>query len=60
MSTPAFRCGASRFYMHSRVHGLPAVGRPGEDAGDAAHGSMPDTVRRGNLGGGRGLVGTGP
>jgi hypothetical protein len=27
---PAFRCGASRFCTHGRVHGLPAVGR--EDA----------------------------
>jgi hypothetical protein len=33
---PAFRCGASRFSSHVRVHGLPAIGRPHQDAGDAA------------------------
>jgi hypothetical protein len=33
---PAFRCGASRFSSHVRVHGLPAVGRPRQDADDAA------------------------
>jgi hypothetical protein len=41
---PAFTCGASRICAHGRVHGLPAVGRPKEYAGDAAH----------DLGGGRG------
>jgi hypothetical protein len=40
------------------VHGLPAMGRPSEDAGDAEHGSVPDTARVGDLGGGRGWAGT--
>jgi hypothetical protein len=44
VSSPSFRCGASIFCTQGRVQGLPAVGRPGEDAGDAAHGSVPDTA----------------
>jgi hypothetical protein len=43
-SSPSFRCGASIFCTQGRVQGLPAVGRPGEDAGDAAHGSVTDTA----------------
>jgi hypothetical protein len=43
-SSPSFRCGASIFCTQGRVQGLPAIGRPGEDAGDAAHGSVPDTA----------------
>jgi hypothetical protein len=39
----AFRCGA-----HVRVQGLPAVGRPREDAG-----GVPELARGGDLAGGR-------
>jgi hypothetical protein len=55
-----FRCGASRFCTHGRIQGLPALGRPCEDAADAADRSMPDNERGRDLGGGRGWAGTIP
>jgi hypothetical protein len=57
---PTFRYGASRFCKHGRVHSPPAIGRPHEDAGDAAHSSVKDTARSGDLAAGQGWAGTGP